>query len=515
MTIQEQDDEKYTPKDEDDEIENDASTNDDLSTADNSQAPVQDVDPQSPASVDDQQTSPDQAAPVENNTPDQIASAPDQASSDQTPDQSQAPQTSALLQPVSTADELKQEHAKTVADLTNGHIKPETPQSLFAKKDTLGKIGTIFGLLVGGIGSGITGQPNAMLEMMNKQISNDLETQQQSAGNAQNLLKINQADMMNKSQIPINAANAKLIQADANNKAYNLTRMQMNSFALHNLTQQANKYPPGTPERQKADQAIGLLADQVQSENYNLADRAEAYSKMLNSFTNPNNGPTQPSPQIQSGNPQASNAPTSGVNLNEMNRRIAIGRIKPNTPGAIPPADVGAVRTAADQVNENRKLAAMYYDSFNRLHNAALNGALNPAMRQAEIEAVSSQIGRASGSQSAESTKNIAESMFPGVKPKDFLANSAEKFRKGMDHISSFEAGTNALDQYGLKTPFPKYTLDQPKKKSPQADTKNIANTSPQEGNKLMSKSGRPMTFTGGKWVYDSPNAPSNIAGTD
>lgn len=515
MSTQEQDDEKYTPKDEDDEVENDAAASDDLSTADNSQSSVQDVDPQSPAPVDDQQTSPDQAPSIDNNTPDQMASMPDQTNSAQTPDQSEAPQTSAPLQPVSTADELKQEHAKTVADLANGHIVPESFSSLLAKKGTLGKIGTIFGLLVGGAGAGLSHQPNALLEMMNKQISNDLEAQQQSAGNAQNLLRINQADMMNKSQIPLNAANAKLIQAEANNKAYNLTRMQVNSVALHNLTQQANKYPPGTPERQKADQAIGLLADQVQSENYNIADRADAYSKMLNSFTNSNNGPTTPSPQIQSGNPQTSNNPSVGVDLNEMNRRIAVGRIRPNTPGAIPQADVGAVRTAADQVNENRKLAAMYYDSFNRLHNAALNGALNPAMRQAEIEAVSSQIGRASGSQSAESTKNIAESMFPGVKPKDFLASAPEKFRKGMDHISSFEAGTSALDQYGLKTPFPKYTLDQPKKKSPQTDTKNITNTSPQEGNKLMSKSGRQMTFIGGKWVYDSPKAPSNIAGSD
>lgn len=90
-------------------------------------------------------------------------------------------------------EETPEEHyAKEVAfqqDLANRHIAPETYKSLFAKKDTLGKIGTIFGLLVSGAGAGLTHSPNAVLEMMNKEIDRDLDAQKNSKANANTFLK--------------------------------------------------------------------------------------------------------------------------------------------------------------------------------------------------------------------------------------------------------------------------------------------------------------------------------------
>ena len=75
----------------------------------------------------------------------------------------------AAPQPVD-ANELKRESDAWAQDLANGHIEPKTYHDLYAKKDTLGKIGTLFGLLVSGAGAGLSHQPNAVMELMNKEI---------------------------------------------------------------------------------------------------------------------------------------------------------------------------------------------------------------------------------------------------------------------------------------------------------------------------------------------------------
>lgn len=80
------------------------------------------------------------------------------------------------------------DHIKAAEDLASGKITPETYHSLFAKKDTLGKIGTIFGLMLSGAGSGLAHQPNMLLHMMDKQIDNDLDAQKQDKENARNFL---------------------------------------------------------------------------------------------------------------------------------------------------------------------------------------------------------------------------------------------------------------------------------------------------------------------------------------
>lgn len=162
--------------------------------------------------------------------------------------------------------DLGQEAQMFQSDLNAGHIKPETYHDLFAKKDTLGKIGTMFGLLLGGAGSGLTGQPNALLGMMNNEITNDLDAQQKSASNQQNFLKINQQNLMNQAQ-------AKNIKAEADTRAYALSKVQMNYAALHKLVQDTQKLPPG-PQKDQAMQTLAMMNQAVQSENFNVLDRA-------------------------------------------------------------------------------------------------------------------------------------------------------------------------------------------------------------------------------------------------
>ena len=89
-----------------------------------------------------------------------------------------------------TPQEKMAEHVSYATDLANGHIAPKTYNELFADKSTLGKIGTLFGLMLSGAGSGLSHQPNMLMEMMNKEIERDFERQKQEKEGARNFLSV-------------------------------------------------------------------------------------------------------------------------------------------------------------------------------------------------------------------------------------------------------------------------------------------------------------------------------------
>lgn len=169
-------------------------------------------------------------------------------------------------------------------DLNNGHVTPETYGDLFAKRSTLGKVGMIFGMMASGVGSGLTGQPNALLTMMNNEIQNDLNAQIKSKDNAQNLIKLNQQHLMNEAQVGLTGAQAGLTSTEALSKAIATSNMQMNRMALHEMKIRTDRLPVGSLDRQKAEQALALMYNAVNTENFNIADRAAAaqsYYKMM------------------------------------------------------------------------------------------------------------------------------------------------------------------------------------------------------------------------------------------
>jgi hypothetical protein len=81
------------------------------------------------------------------------------------------------------------EKAQTIAqvtqDIRNGHIDPG---HYLASGGAPRRIATAIGLILGGISSGQTGQPNPALTFLNKQIENDLDAQKANIGIKQNLL---------------------------------------------------------------------------------------------------------------------------------------------------------------------------------------------------------------------------------------------------------------------------------------------------------------------------------------
>lgn len=161
-------------------------------------------------------------------------------------------------------DEALHEDAKMDNDLKAGHITPKTYQDMFGK-GVFGQMGTIFGLMMSGGGSAMAGQQNALLGMMNNVISNDLEAQKQNISNKQNLYKLLDQHDLNQAQVGQISLNNQITK-DAR------ARMIANRLFLEELRKQADKYAPGTPERQKADEQLAMLHGQVNMENFKAAD---------------------------------------------------------------------------------------------------------------------------------------------------------------------------------------------------------------------------------------------------
>lgn len=210
------------------------------------------MDNDSPAQTDDGST-PAQApgAPASDDASDMKAAL--QASNENPPtvdnptftqDQSPVPdQDSAPTQQTPTMQSLTQEQQAWQNDLQNGHITPETYQDLFAKKDTLSKIGTIFGLMVGGGPS-----TNTAYQMMNNELQNDLKAQTQSKTNAVNYYN----------------AYTSMLQGTANaeNVASHTTMNNMQNSLYQYLLDQGQKIPPG-PYQQKYGGALQQLGQAI------------------------------------------------------------------------------------------------------------------------------------------------------------------------------------------------------------------------------------------------------------
>lgn len=161
-------------------------------------------------------------------------------------------------------------------DLNNGHITPKTYSSLFHSKDTLGKIGTLFGLLISGAGSGLSGQSNAVMQMMDNEVQRDLQAQIQSKTNAQNFLKMNQQALMNKAGI-------RQIDTENQVKAYALTQSQMLQTSYSDLARSVATLPEG-PAKELAKQKLAMVYNGVKDKINNINDLATGSIEYYNTL---------------------------------------------------------------------------------------------------------------------------------------------------------------------------------------------------------------------------------------
>jgi hypothetical protein len=358
-------------------------------------------------------------------------------------------------------------------EVNQGQIKPEHYFHLFGRTGddgqptTLGKIGTAFGLMLGGIGSGLTHQPNAALTVMQNEIDNDLKAQEMSSQNKQNFLKINQQGFLNRAQ------EAQMSQ-DTKTKAYALTKMQMNYAALHSLVQNASKLPPGSPQRQQADQQLAMMNQGVQNENFSIADRA-ATASALGSFMNGGNGTNTTLMKTGLLGPEAREA---GDDIEQ--------KTIPGIPGR---AQRPIPQQTRDQVQNMNVLDAKAKDLID--YAKAHEGSWNPQTRAVAQQKANEMVGFYSSSLGTSMTEGTRTWLDDQIAKKNPTSVIAQELMGSNSRLKEIQNSNNMrrstlLGSVGLKGP-----QEQEMKKTKQSSQ-----------DKKTSNSGREMYQKNGKWYY-------------
>ncbi len=100
---------------------------------------------------------------------------------------------------------ISNEINNVVQDIQNGHINPSRYMSSMSTEN---KIASGIGLILGGIGSGISGGPNMALDFLNKQIDRDIEGQKAEMNKKENLVNLYSKMLGNEREGAVMASNA-------------------------------------------------------------------------------------------------------------------------------------------------------------------------------------------------------------------------------------------------------------------------------------------------------------------
>jgi hypothetical protein len=186
------------------------------------------------------------------------------------------------------ANERQKEAIEWANDLHNQHITPKTYSSLFDDKSVPSKISSIFALMLGGMGAGAAGGTNPAMDMMDKMIQNDLEAQKQSKANAQNFLRLSQEHEYQKAQQKlmatqggVNQAQAGLLRKQTDAIAFPMAQAKAYQVTLQSAIDYAKTLPQGSPQWQKAQQHIAMMAQAVQGKTMDLNNEAAAREALL------------------------------------------------------------------------------------------------------------------------------------------------------------------------------------------------------------------------------------------
>lgn len=364
-----------------------------------------------------------------------------------------------------TAQEYDAHDAQFANDLATKQIHPEKVNQLWGKKDTLGKIGSLFGLILGGAGAGLTHGPNIVLEMMNKEIDRDLEAQKQNVTNKQNFLSMNYQHELQMAQAKHMAYENQLAGAQAG--------AIPSENALRGAQAEAlNAQNAGLASYNRAKNTALLAAfNDLKDKNANNPAAQPALNTLgqaIDAQMKNNNAQAAGAQQINSAKQQQSSS--QPVNLAKMQKMITVGKSAPEMPGAIPSQDVPALTKESQDVQENRNFAKIYDDSFKKLDSMAAAGAINKNARAAQVATLGAALARSTtGRYNAQEALTQADGMFPSIT--DWGGVRKEKYRKAMQYFQGNEAATPTLDRYGLKNPFPQYSFGAQQEKSAVAST--------------------------------------------
>lgn len=360
-----------------------------------------------------------------------------------------------------TAAEYNAHDAQLAKDAETKQLNPKTFADMWHDKGVLGKIGTLFGLILGGAGAGLTHGPNVVLDMMNKEIDRDLEAQRQNVANKQNFISMNY-------QHELQMAQAKHMQYENQLASAQAGAIPSENALRASQSEALNAQNAGLASYNRAKNTALIAAFQdLKDKNANnpaAQPALEMLGQSIQGQMQQNNAKAAASQQINTAKQQQplTQAP---VDLARMQKMITVGKSAPDMPGAIPPQDVPSLTKETQEVQENRNYAKIYDDSFKKLDKMAAAGAINKNARAAQVATLGAALARSTtGRYNQQEAFAQAEGMFPSIT--DWGGVRDEKYRKAMQYFEGNEAATPTLDRYGLKNPFPQYSFGKQKKQS-------------------------------------------------
>lgn len=409
--------------------------------------------------------------------------------------------------------EMDQEAAGLKQDFASGQIKPKTISDLMADKGLFSRIGTAFGLLLSGAGAGLTGQPNALLGLMQKQIDQDFEAQGKNITNAQNLRKMNwdhQEQLIKQKNMGFEGertqAQTALDKMETNIKGDANGRLNINFGIAKHLSDIVNKYPAGDPRRVQAEQQLAGLNGMLDASNSNLLGVAAARVAMLKSLGGGQGG-------TGTGDPNEFRAEQNLLRMSPQTASLANDREGRfiNGIGVAPAGEVTQAKKdqleSANLVNLKGKEIMNFIKNTNPVTLTLPNSAESKKLQQMVGE-FTTYYGKGIPISQTEGGRNWIDHQLkenPGSIPAQIMHEPA-RFQEVID------SNAQRLDQ-ALSGPgglgFPKGTvnkylsnklMENPNSKQPQ---QYAGQATPKAGAvSIEQKTGKPVVFDGKKWQY-------------
>lgn len=327
-----------------------------------------------------------------------------------------------------TPQDYINDQAQISQDMANGKINPLTAKDLLFPpgQSTLGKIGTIFGMIVGGAGAGLSHQPNALMGMVNDQLNRNLEAQKASQSNAQNwyqqrlahnmqnstILRNSYMNALDKAKTNLTPLEAKLMEAQTGsadamkNKIVaetSKTQSQNQMFAglLNHTGGIAQGLPPGPTKDIATNINQNVLTPAATQEMGNNITKSVALTNALNAAA--------PYPTIIAGpdkvNPDGSTSPSTTiapappvVDADKMAALLLSGRLPEASIGRMTDEMTLASKTRAGNLAVNKA-----FDNLNTPSAGQSNEKIQDAMRilggpaSAIVGAIAGSVGGLTG----------------------------------------------------------------------------------------------------------------------
>lgn len=287
-------------------------------------------------------------------------------------------------------DHYMQQADAVAKDALNGHISPNHyMESMSSGK----KVATAIGLILGGMGGGLTGTENAAAKFLNQQIERDVQAQQADAANKQNLYS------------------HFLRQGESVQNAANLTRAFTANIYANKIEAEGAK--AASPMAKAAAQRA---AGQIRMQYAPYLQQAAMHGTAMDAV-------------------KSATTPVAKI------RALSIS-------GTMPEKDKEAAMKELDKLEEVNAMKQSYLQSFDHISAKAMNGLFSPNDTESAKQAFVGKIIKATeGRYNFEAAKNLADAIFPART--DTPQTTKNKRLRGIQEFNGM-APINTLKMYGI-----------------------------------------------------------------